>query len=67
MGCIVDNFQVVFVGNFLNASDIAGGSIYVHGHDGSSAWSDGLFNLVRINITRHRIDIYEYRFDSVPL
>ena len=66
MGGIINHLQTVFVGDFLNALRVTGLAIHMHRHDGLGLWGDGSFYLVRVNVTRSRVNIHEHRLAAVP-
>ena len=66
MRSIVDDFQIVGVGDLLYAFHIAGMSVAMHRHDGSGLRRDGGFDLVRIEVECVRVDVHEHRLNTVP-
>lgn len=63
---IVDDPEVVDVGDALNGIYIAGAPIAVHRHDGGGLRGDGGFDLGRVQVERVRVDIDKDRFDAIP-
>ncbi len=63
---VVDDLEVVVIGDLLDGFYIAGMAIAVHRHDRGRLRRDSRFDLLRIEIERVRIDIHEDRLDAVP-
>ena len=66
MGGIVDDFQTILVGYFLDAFRITRFAIDMHGHNGRGLRSNGSFDLVRIDVAGFGINIHKHRLDTVP-
>ena len=63
---VVDDFQSIVVGNFLDTIHITGVAVAVHRHDGGSLRGDGGLDPVRVEVERDRVDVHKHRFDTVP-
>ena len=66
MGCIVNHFQSVFIGNPLNTFHVTGLSIYMNGHDCRCFRSNGSFYFIRINVAGCRVNVHKHRLDAIP-
>lgn len=66
MGCIVDHFQAVGVGNLLNAGYVAGLAVAVHRHNGGGAWRDGGLDALGVDGAGCGVDIHKDGLAAVP-
>ena len=66
MGCVINDTQAVFVGNFLDLLSPTGLAIHMHRHDGRSLGCDGRLDAIGINAARCWVNIHEHGFDAVP-
>ena len=65
MRCIIDDLQLVFVGNPLDLLDIADIAIDMHRHDGTRAIRDQRLEFIHIHREVLRIDITEDRRQAI--
>ena len=65
MRCIIDDLQLVFVGNPLDLLDIADIAIDMHRHDGTRAIRDQRLELIHVHREVLRIDITEDRRQAI--
>ena len=60
VGCVINNFKAVGVGNFLDALHIAWVAVNMHWHNGRCFWGDGCFDFFRIDKARFFFNIHKY-------
>ena len=63
---VIDDFQVVLVGNSLDTFHITGLPITMHRHDGCGMGCDGCFNLIRVNSTIGRVNVHKDWLATIP-
>ena len=63
---IVDDFEVVIVGDLLDGRYITWMSVAMHRQYGGGVRRDGSFKFCRVEIERVWIDVREHRLDAVP-
>src|SRR5258708_22568207 len=63
---VVDDLQIVVVGDLLDSVDIARMSVAVHRENRGWRRRDCRFDLRRVQVERVRVDINEDRLDTVP-
>ena len=66
MGGVIDDLEVVVVGNALDGLDVAGVAVAMHRQDGGGARRDRGLDLLRVQVQRVRVDVHEHRGDAVP-
>lgn len=66
VGGVVDDTQVVVVGNLLNGLDVTGMTVDVNGENGCRLGRDGCLDLGRVEVEGVRVNIDEDRFDAIP-
>ena len=66
MGGVVNNLEVVVVGNLLNGINIARVTIAMHRHDGRGLRGDGGFDLGWVEVQRVRVHVHKDGLDTVP-
>lgn len=66
MGGIVNDLEVIVIGDNLDGLYIAGVAVAMHRQNGRGLRGDGGLDFGGIEIQRIRIDIDEYRLDAVP-
>src|SRR5690606_4360583 len=63
---IVDDLEVVGVGNTLDRCGVAGIAVTMYRHDGRSLRGDRGLDLFRVEIQGSRVYVHEYRLDAIP-
>lgn len=66
VGGVVDDLEVVVVGNLLDGLNIARVAIAMHRHDGRGLRCDGGFDAGGIKVEGVGVHIYKHGFDAVP-
>ena len=66
MSCVIDYFQSVCVGNFLDATHITWLTIAMYWHDSCSLGGDSCLYFVRIHIASTRININKHGLTAIP-
>ena len=66
MSSVVDDLEVVVVGNLLDRLDITGVAVAMHGHDGRGVGGDGRFNFRRIEVEGVGVDVHKNGLDAIP-
>ena len=66
MGGVVDDFQPIGVGYFLDARRVTRPPVHVHRHDGRRAGRDGGLYPFRVEVARLGVDVHEHGLDAVP-
>ena len=66
VGSVVNDFEVVVVGNFLNGLHITRIAIAMHGHDGRGLRGDGSLDFCRVKVKRARVYVDEYGLNPIP-
>ncbi len=63
---VINDLQVVVVGNGLNSLNVAGVAVHMDRQNGSGLWSDGGFDLVWVDVQCLGVNIHEHRLNAVP-
>lgn len=67
MACVVNDAQVVVVGNFLNGGDVARVAIAVHRHDSGGLRGDSGLDLGGVQVQSVGLHVNKHRLVAVPV
>lgn len=63
---VIDDLEVVVVGNTLDRVNGSGVPVAMHGHDGCRLRRDGGLDFVRVEVERLSINVDKDGLDAVP-
>ena len=66
MSSIIDDFQIILIGNILNTFHVTRFAVAVHRHNSRCVWRYSCLNSIWINSAIGWVNIHEDRFATIP-